>query len=537
MSTSYSPVVGGDGSSRLDPREARQPLLPSLDRPASPRFLQDRFRRPYQLRQYVMPCIGVSFLALFLFLTVNSTLHPPPVGPGRRTALELATGNILSDLQGDSIVWDRLAEMTDLFGPRISGGESLERSIDWMMTMMTQEDNLMVWTEKVQVDVWERNEESLELLLPSRPPVPLPMLGLGGSVATAGGNGSIEAEVLVVQDVEELMKLGNETISGKIVLFDDDNWKHYGDSVKSRVYGAREAERFGAVGVLVRSVTPFSLGVPHAGSMLGANIPAAAITVEDSQYIRRVWERHGKADHSASPFAHLFEIPKGATSRNIIAEIPGRSRPEDIIVLGGHIDSWDVGTGAMDDAAGFFAAWHALRAISHLKEPPLRTIRVVGWVAEERGQFGAKAYAKKHAAEIPHHIFAMESDTGVFQPWGLSVTGSEEAVDYLSAAGQHYLGHIGAGNITSSDSSGADVAPLCQEGVPCASFLSLDPITQESPLDSGLDGYFYYHHTRADTVAALKPKELALASAAMGIWAYLVAEMVQSLPRDDKADA
>lgn len=350
-STSYSPAIGGDASPGSDPREAHQPLIPSLDRPGSPRYLQDRFRRPFPVKQYLMPCIGVSFLVFFLILTVNSTLHPPPVGPGRRTSLELATGNILSELQGDTIVWDRLAEMTDLFGPRLTGGEPLERSIDWMMTMMTREDNLTAWTEKVKVDVWERNGESLELLLPSRPPVHLPMLGLGGSVPTAGGNGSIEAEVLVVRDVEELIKLGNDTISGKIVLFDDDDWKHYGESVKSRMYGAREAERFGAVGALVRSVTPFSLGTPHAGSMLGASIPAAAITVEDSQYIRRVWERHEEASHSTSPFSHLFEAPKvrlwmnatfapqAATSRNIIAEIPGRSRPEEIVVLGGHIDS------------------------------------------------------------------------------------------------------------------------------------------------------------------------------------------------------
>lgn len=206
-----------------------------------------------------------------------------------------------------------------------------------------------------------------------------------------------------------------------------------------------------------------------------------------------------------------------AMSRNIVAELVGREKPEEIVVLGGHIDSWDVGQGAMDDAGGSVAAWEVLRVLKRLGLQPRRTIRVVLWTNEENGLRGATAYRDAHAAEISRHVMAMESDGGVFAPEGFSVAGSADAVAMVGGLAT-LLESIGATKITPGG-AGADVGPLTEAGVPG---LGLD-----------VDGtrYFWYHHSEADTMDKLDPREIAQCVAAMAVMAYVVAEMPETIPR------
>ncbi|KAI9595115.1 hypothetical protein BDF19DRAFT_476904 [Syncephalis fuscata] len=539
-SPSHPSLVGGHNPGILGGAGA---IATPPPRNNTPRLLRqrDRFRSNRPSARNVFSCLGVTLLIFFLYLTVTSLMHPPPMGPGRKSGIDVGVRHIFDETLNSRRVWDRLAEMTDLYGPRIIGSEALEKSIDWMVTMM-ESDNLTTMTEEVEVDYWQRNEESAVLILPTRPPKKLAMLGLGGSVGT--GPEGIEAEVVVVDDIAQLATMGNDTISGKIVLFDT-VWKNYQTTVPSQSRGALEAENYGAKAVLVRSVTPYSLGTPHTGQMSPSSIPAAAITTEDADYIRRVYNRYLTAQNDTSPFKDDFVAPRvklmmGATlepngrkTRNIIAEVKGRIHPEEVVIISGHIDSWDVGSGAVDDGAGFFIAWEALRAISTYAMAPRRTIRVVGWTGEETKQWGAHAYMNSHKKEIPNHVFALESDTGVFTPWGIIATGTDHSMAILHEVGERFLSGVGGGNVSRTDVGESDLGPLAKAGVPCAGFFSIDPITRNAPTTAGVETYFRYHHSEADVVSVLKPEELAEGAASIGTWAYVVAEMEDRLDRNE----
>ncbi|RKP26938.1 hypothetical protein SYNPS1DRAFT_21411 [Syncephalis pseudoplumigaleata] len=500
----HASIVGGSGSNSAAPTPP-----PRTNTPRLLRRRDGRHRMNWPSPRTAFSCFGVTLLFFFLYLTVTSLLHPPPLGPGRRTSIDVALRHILDETIGTQRVWDRLAEMTDLYGPRPSGSPELEKA-------------------GAAVRRWQRNEESAQLLLPTRAPRTMPMLGLGGSVGT--GPEGIEADVVVVDDIDQLNTMDNATIAGKIVLFDT-AWQGYGISHRSRVNGASEAEKYGAVAVLVRSSTPYSLGTPHTGIMYRANIPAAAITTEDADYIRRVYSRYLTAENATSPFKSAFVQPRvrltmGASldaasvkTRNIIAEVKGRMHPEQIVVISAHTDSWDVGAGVIDDAAGFFVAWEALRAIATYGIAPRRTVRLVGWVDEEQHQQGASTYFKNRKHEIKDHVFAMEADSGIFQPWGLKVAGTDRAQAILRQIGERFLGEMGSGNVTAlKDEVISDLGQLMNAGVPCASFYSLDPITQASPLSADYDGYFRYHHS-------------------MGTWAYVLAEMEERIDVEDPDEA
>jgi carboxypeptidase Q len=206
-----------------------------------------------------------------------------------------------------------------------------------------------------------------------------------------------------------------------------------------------------------------------------------------------------------------------ALSRNVVGELLGREKPEEIVVLGGHIDSWDVGQGAMDDAGGSVAAWEVLRVLKRVGLRPRRTIRVVLWTNEENGLRGANAYRDAHAAEMPNHVLAMESDGGVFAPQGFSFDGADEAMTMVGGIAT-LLDSIGATRIRAGG-AGADVGPLTAAGVP--------------GLGLQVDGtrYFWYHHSEADTMDKLDPREVAQCVAAMAVMAYVIADMPETLPR------
>ena len=412
----------------------------------------------------------------------------------------------------DSTAWNRLAEMTERFGNRLSGISALEQTIDWVIARMKEDGLQNVRGEPAMVPVWVRGEESAQMV---RPRVQnLPMLGLGGSIATPPGG--ITADVLVVGSFSDLTAKAAQA-SGKIVLYDVP-FTNYGETVQYRARGAVAAAKVGAVGALVRSVTPYSQRTPHTGGMsydsTVRRIPAAAITVEDAEMIHRLVDRGERVRVTLEMSAKTLP---DAPSRNVMGELVGSEKPDEIVVFGGHIDSWDVGRGAMDDGGGVVVAWEAVRLLKRLGLKPKRTIRVVGWTNEENGGRGGQAYRDAHRAEVDKHVLAIESDGGVFKPQGFSFTGSDAAVDMLKQIAL-LLDRIDAGAMVKGG-GGADIGPIMALGVP--------------GLGLNVDGtkYFWYHHTEADTIDKLDPNEMARCVAAMAVMAYVAADMPETLPR------
>jgi carboxypeptidase Q len=372
------------------------------------------------------------------------------------------------------------------------------------------------------VPVWERGEESLRLVAPLERE--LVVLGLGGSVGTPPEG--ITAPVVVVRTFEELTTRAAE-VAGKIVLFNAP-FTNYGETVRFRIGGASAAAQAGAAASLIRSVGPFSMETPHTGTMRYQEgdrpIPHAAVTIEGAALLQRM------ADRGETPVVTLrmgARTAPDALSRNAVAELRGRERPEEVVVIGGHIDSWDVGQGAMDDAGGSVVAWEALRLLHDLGLRPRRTIRVVLWTNEENGLRGALAYADsvRAANAMDRHVLAVESDGGVFAPVGFGFTGSEAAfalVEPIEALLAPLL-HVDSTRYEPGvvrGGGGADIGPLMREGVPGMS------------LNTANERYFWYHHTPADTVDKLDPAEVARCVAAMAIMAYVVADMPEALPRE-----
>ena len=413
----------------------------------------------------------------------------------------------------DSFAWNRLATMVDRFGHRLSGSESLERTIDWVLDEMRRDGLQNVRGEPVMVPHWVRGEESAELVSPRA--LPLHMIGLGMSVGTPPGG--ITADVLVVTSFADLTAHAAEA-RGKIVLFDVP-FTAYRETVAYRGVGASAAAKVGAVAALIRSVSSASMQNPHTGSLrydtTVARIPAAALSVEDAMMLHRMQARGERVRVHLTMNAR--QLPD-AQSRNVVAEIVGSERPDEVVVLGGHIDSWDVGTGAMDDGGGVVAAWEAVRLMHRLGLRPRRTVRVVAWTNEENGTRGGRGYLAAHRDQVERHMLAMESDNGVFKPFGFRFQGSDAALAVMRQIAR-LLEPIGAGKMDRGDGE-ADVGPLIAAGVPG---LGLD-----------VDGtrYFHYHHSSADTMDKLDPREMAECVAAMAVMAYVVADMPGTLPHE-----
>lgn len=421
-----------------------------------------------------------------------------------------AADKIIDAALADSAAYRRLTLLVDGFGNRLSGSESLEKAIDWVLAQMKADGLDNVRGEKAMVPHWVRGRESLELVSPRK--TPLPMLGLGGSIATP--KDGITAQVLVVTSFEELTSRAVEA-KGRIVLFDPP-WKDYGFNVRFRAAGASAAAKVGALAALVRSASSYSMRTPHTGGMrydsTVAKIPTAAVTSEDAAMLHRMQDRGEKVVVTLRMEAQMLP---DAPSRNAVAELKGREKPGEIVVMGGHIDSWDVGTGAMDDGGGVVVAWEAVKLLKKLGLTPRRTIRVVAWTNEENGGRGGQAYRDAHKDEV--HSLAIESDEGVFSPKGFGFTGSDSARKIVTQVGA-LLERIGAGEIGASG-GGADIGPIMQTGVPG---MGLD-----------VDGtkYFWFHHTEADTIDKLDAAEMQRCVATMAVMAYVVAELPEPLPR------
>ncbi|MET0646619.1 MAG: M28 family metallopeptidase [Pyrinomonadaceae bacterium] len=410
------------------------------------------------------------------------------------------------------VAYRRLAWLTDRIGHRLSGSEALGRGIEWAVAEMKRDGLDNVRTEKVLVPHWVRGEESLELLEPAARG--LSMLGLGNSVGTPPEG--VTAEAVVVRNFEELEALG-ERVRGKVVVYNVP-FTNYGQTVAYRGSGASRASKYGAVAALVRSVTPVSLQTPHTGAMRYTEgipqIPTAAVTIEGAELLQRMYDR-GERPRVRLKMEARF-LPD-AESANVIAEFKGSEKPDEVVLVSGHFDSWDVGQGAHDDGGGCIAAWEVARLLKSLKLRPRRTIRVVLFTNEENGLRGGAAYRDAHRAEVAKHVLAIESDSGVYRAtgFGLSAQASPQArADMQEIA--RLLSGIRADRID-PDGGGADIGPIMRDGVTGASL--------------NVDGthYFDIHHTHADTFDKVSPQELASCVAALAVMAYVVADMPERL--------
>jgi len=420
---------------------------------------------------------------------------------------------------GHDAAWQRLAQLTDRFPGRLAGSDALKGAIDWVTAEAKRDGFDAVRTETVVVPHWRRGAEHAEVVAPHR--YPLAILGLGGSVGT--GPEAIEAPLLVVDSYEALTKAGDAAV-GTIVLFNipwvdgSEGMVSYRNVARYRVGGASAAAKAGAVAALVRSAGPTTSRSPHTGGMnydaTVKKIPTAAVSGEDADALQRLFTRGEK------PVVRLqmgAETLPDAESANVVVELRGKTSPDEIVVMGGHLDSWDIAPGATDDGGGVVATWEALRVLKTLGLVPRRTIRFVAFTNEENGLRGGLAYRDTYRDALPKHVLAIESDGGVFAPYGFGFTGSASARETMRGI----LGLLEPLKITTLGDSGdtPDLGPVGREGVPTLSLLA------------DLRRYFQVHHTAADTPDKIRPEELAAAAAAIATVAYVVADLPAPLAR------
>lgn len=452
-----------------------------------------------------------------------SVVHDGPLLPAREAKLPLASTSeefpaalrsaadkLSAAAPGRRKGYERLVALADKFGHRLSGSRALERAIDWSLERMREDKLVNVRREKVMVPRWVRGAERARITAPIQRD--LVVLGLGGTVGTKG---ALRGEIAVVDTLAEISSKG-AALRGKIVVinqampaFDHERQSSgYGETVEIRSKGAIEAARVGAKAVIIRSVTASSLRTPHTGMMRYADgvakIPAAAVTLEDAELLARL-AAQGKTTIELSLGAK--QLPD-SESGNAIAELRGRELPDEIVVIGGHIDSWDVGDGSSDDGAGCMMALDAAALLQELGLVPRRTIRVVLFTNEENGLRGGKAYHAAHGKE--KHAAAIESDSGAGAPHGFSIGGTPEQAAAIQRYGPLFQA-IGADKL-SLGGGGADIEPLAGDGVIT---LGLHPDTSI---------YFDLHHSPADTIDKIDPVNIARNTAALALMAYILAE-------------
>ena len=441
-----------------------------------------------------------------------------------------AAQKLIAAAMEDNTGLDRLEYLCDRIGNRVSGSKQLERAIDWAAAEMTKAGFENVRKIPVKVPHWVRGRESAMLLSPLERP--LVLLGLGDSVGTPAGG--ITADVVAVATFEELAALGKDKVAGKIVLFNAP-YVSYGQTVMYRSAGPSRAAAMGAVAVLVRSITPLSLRSPHTGALsyeaAVAKIPAAAVSVEDAESLSRLYKRGVPVRVKLSMEAAMLA---DADSFDVMGELRGSEKPEEIVVLGGHIDSWDIGQGAQDDGSGIMAAMQAVALIKNTGLHPRRTVRVVFWTNEENGGAGGRAYAKWAVDAGKTHVAAIEMDGGAEKPTGFGFgsggarrratapgaraepppaapTTSDAAFARVTEIGK-LLEPIEASSIRRGG-GGSDIAPLMMAGVPGFGMSTVGT------------HYFDWHHTEADTFDKINPKDFKQCTAALAVMSYVLADM------------
>lgn len=408
--------------------------------------------------------------------------------------------------------YNRLATFVDKFGSRIAGSQNLENAIDYLVEQLKNDGLDNVHTETAMVPHWVRGQESATMLQPRIHP--MAMLGLGSSISTP--EDGITAEVLVVRSFDELHKKASQA-KGKIIVYNQP-YIRYDISVQYRSNGAVEAAKVGGVASLIRSVTPFSINSPHTGWQDYVDgvkkIPTACITVEDAEMMDRMQQRGDKIVVKLNMSAQNLPFVE---SRNTIAEIKGSKYPEQVVLVSGHLDSWDVGQGAMDDGGGAFISWQALSLIRQLGLRPKRTMRMVMWTGEEEGGYGGQEYYKQHKKDIKNYDMVLESDEGTFTPLGMNFQGNDGAMSIMSSV-VNLLKPINA-TILKKGGGGEDISLWMAAGVPGGS------------LKNANENYFYFHHTNGDTMTVQDPVSMNLCSAVWAVVSYTVADLEEMLPR------
>ena len=438
--------------------------------------------------------------------------------------------NVLSGLRdaalSDDYAYQQVAHLTDNIGPRPAGSAQAEAAVRYVADEL-RKLGLEVRLEEVRVPQWIRGIETAELVeYPGQAPgtsQKIVLTALGGNAPTAPEG--ITAEVVVVKSFDELTSLGREKVAGKIVLFNVvfDKQKAangrageaYGEAVAYRGQGAKAAAELGAVASLVRSVGNADYRLPHTGASTAAGIPAGAVSSEDADLMARL-AAQGKVR------IHLTLTAKtgpDVLSYNVVADLKGSEHPEQVVIVSGHLDSWDLGTGAIDDAAGVAVAMETAELVQRLHLHPKRTLRVIAWMDEENGGRGHDAYAKDHAAELANYVAAIESDNGAAHPLGFDAKINPKTLPLLRPV-QDALQSFGANLIQVTERSpGTDIAPLAKAGVPTFGIMQ-DART-----------YFNYHHSAADTLDKIVPQELRENAAAMAVMGYALANLPEPLPR------
>ena len=418
--------------------------------------------------------------------------------------------------------YEELRHLTNNIGPRLSGSPQAQKAVDWVADEM-RNLGAKVTLEKAQVPHWVRGMETAELTAwpgqTSGTTQKIVLTALGGSVATPPEG--ITAEVVVVDDWKQLRALPPGSVEGKILLFNHAFDKElaatghglaaYGQDVVYRGVGPSAGATAGAVAVLVRSVGGADFRLPHTGQTEYATgvtkIPAAAVTAEDAELLKTL--------SSQGPVTmHLTLTPRrlpDGESYNVIADWQGTEHPEQVVLVSGHLDSWDLGTGAIDDGAGVVVSMQAVHLLKQLGIHPRRTVRMIAWMSEEEGSEGAAAYMKEHAAEMGNHVAAIESDLGADHPTGIYFAGKTELGLWLRPVAE-VLDANGAGELVAAPETGEDIGAMTKHGVP-----SFAPV-QDSRF------YFNYHHTAADTFDKVDRKHLNENAAIMAVLAYALAD-------------
>ena len=485
----------------------------------------------------------VSFIAFLICSSLTGAQNPPQkttsmpswgsAPQASQTDLQNFPPLLLQQLSAikaaalnDDYAYREVTHLTENIGPRPSGSPQARAASEYVAAELRQL-GLEVRLQPVMVPHWVRGAETAAVVeYPGMVPgttQKIVLTALGGSSPTP--TDGLTADVVTVNTFDELQALGHDKVAGKIVLFNEifDKQKaaaglafaSYGEAVRYRGAGAKAAADLGAVAALVRSLGNADYRLPHTGYSFPAGIPAGAVTAEDADLIVHLASQ-GKVR------MHLTLTPQklpDETGYNVVADLRGSEHPEQIVVISGHLDSWDLGTGAIDDGAGVVIAMETAEILQRLHLSPARTLRVIAWMDEETGGAGSKAYSSEYSADFAHHVAAVESDAGAAHPLGFDVKATPAAVEALRPV-QGVLQSIGATVFQSSSyPPGADIAAMSDYGVPAFGLM------QDSRT------YFNYHHSAADTLDKIIPGELRENAAAMAVLAYALANMKEPLPR------
>ena len=432
-----------------------------------------------------------------------------------QTDAEVIQGIYRSSLSnGMSYAW--LDHLSNKIGGRLSGSAEAQMAVDYTQSEMIKMGLDSVWLQPVMVPKWVRGEKESGFYTTRGQRFDLHICALGGSIATP--DKGMSGKVVEVQGIEELKKLGEDKVKGKIVFFNRPmeetlihTFEAYGGCVDQRHSGAMEAGKLGAIGVVVRSMNLRLDDYPHTGSMTYGDlspeqrIPSAAISTRDAEALSEALKKDASLELSFALHCSQYD---DVQSFNVIGEMKGSTYPEEIIIVGGHLDSWDLGDGSHDDGAGVVQSMEVLRLMKLRGQRPQRSIRVVLFMNEENGLRGGKKYAEVAKMKGEKHIMALESDSGGFTPRGFSMDCSDEDFEQIKSWAplfKPYLIHY-----FEKGGSGADIGPLKEEGLVLA---GLRPDSQR---------YFDHHHASNDTFDAVNKRELELGAATMTSLVYLI---------------